>query len=323
MNLCIWTASLFVFASLLPARGDILADRVTFWESQAFYCGGKTDGFPSKVDESDASKCDDGDMTLFNGLLCAAGDDRGCRGVQMAQGSDGRWWRSPRQIGWEAPAHDVSFSPDQSLGVQLYLVHKHQKTSFDKWISWVDANRPCTIEFAGNCLLRGWPRFCRDDTVDKRCTFRPGNCQMIERTGTILGGDGQICKHVMNQFTISPDLFPPLDALIVGSAVVNDTGYPMHLAATEIFLMRAGGHDSDALQIASSVLATREPENPFFAYLAQGRTQKIKEMLIEKCPTPEKPSRARHQWSWERAAADRAWEESMYWDCIFMARLLQ
>ena len=30
----------------------------------------------------------------------------------------------------------------------------------------------------------------------------------------------------------------------------------------------------------------------------------------------------RHQWAWEREAAEKAWEKSMDWDCIFMGRLM-
>src|SRR5262245_37216612 len=98
------------------AAADELTDRIGFWKSQGFLCKGT---FPSKYDARDPEGCDDGDMTLFNGLLCLSGEQIGCDAVQKSQGGDGRWWRSPRRVGWEL-GYDVSFSPDQALGVLGY-----------------------------------------------------------------------------------------------------------------------------------------------------------------------------------------------------------
>src|SRR5581483_2635248 len=92
-----------------------------FWLDNVFVCKSNSVDFPSKEGDKPGS-CDDGDMTLFNGLLCLSGQDIGCTAVQKSQGPDGRWWRSPRRINWEAPNHDVSFSPDQALGVFAYLI---------------------------------------------------------------------------------------------------------------------------------------------------------------------------------------------------------
>src|SRR5690348_11546418 len=73
-------------ASLLQA-GE-LTERRAAWHAGAPRCG----EFPSK------EACEDGDTTLFNGLLCASGEPLGCRAVQRAQGADGRFWRSPRRV---------------------------------------------------------------------------------------------------------------------------------------------------------------------------------------------------------------------------------
>jgi hypothetical protein len=42
--------------------------------------------------------CGDGDQTMYNGLLCAAGIKDGCRGVAEAQDPSGRWFRSPHRV---------------------------------------------------------------------------------------------------------------------------------------------------------------------------------------------------------------------------------
>src|SRR4051794_20855639 len=90
--------SVFICASSRISKTDELSDRLLFWEPpHAFLCSDHGIRFPSKWTSNDPSSCDDGDMTLFNGLLCAAGDRRGCDGVSNAQDAGGRFWRSPRR----------------------------------------------------------------------------------------------------------------------------------------------------------------------------------------------------------------------------------
>ena len=64
-----------------------LDDRMSFWRDTGALC----QGFPSK------EHCDDGDANLFNGLLCAAGEEASCDAVKEAQSTNGQWWRSPRR----------------------------------------------------------------------------------------------------------------------------------------------------------------------------------------------------------------------------------
>jgi hypothetical protein len=313
-------------ASANFAAADELQDRMAFWESKAFICTDGGQPFPSKEklpDASDPSHCDDGDMTLFNGLLCAAGDVRGCNGVKEAQDTNGRWWRSPRVKGWEAPAHDVSFSPDMALGVLHYVAHTSDKVAFRLWLSWINTSRPCIAEFAGNCLFQGWPRFCTDDAQDKRCTFRPTNCEDLERTGDYLSvPEGALCRNVLKSFDIRADYVIPTTELVAASALVNDAGFSSHLAAVEVFLLERIGLTSVYTRAAAVTLALRDNKNPFFVFLAEGPTQNVKQLVLRECPTPQRPSLSRTQWSWERASSDKPWLNSMYWDCIFMGRLL-
>ena len=75
------------------------------WSDAAHLCHAP-DGFAfaskgpidSKVYPDD---CDDGDPTIFNGLLCASGDKRGCEAVKRSLTTEAgldesRMWRSPR-----------------------------------------------------------------------------------------------------------------------------------------------------------------------------------------------------------------------------------
>jgi hypothetical protein len=97
----------------------------------------------------------------------------------------------------------------------------------------------------------------------------------------------------------------------------------MHLAAVEIFLLELSGLASQSTRLGAQFLALREPRNPFFVFLAEGKTQRVINLVLDLCPSPQKPSLDKTQWAWERAASDQAWLHSMYWDCIFMGNLLK
>ena len=321
---------IYIFLSLIianffvvSASADMMTDRMSYWESKAFLCAGSGGVFPSKANGIPPTTCDSGDMTLFNGLLCASGDKRGCDGVKNAQDSNGRWWRSPANIGKEAPEYDVSFSPDMARGVFLYVVTTKDINAFRKWLIWINESRPCLLNLGGNCYFQGWPRLCKDDAQDKRCTFRPQTCGDIELVGKYLGvTEADICRRVLKSFQIRDDYIIPQTELAFGGALINDPGFPMHLAAAEIFLIDKLGQTSIYSRAGSIALAVREPKNPFFLYLAEGPTTKVKELTLKLCPAVGETPHEQHQWAWEREASEKAWEKSMYWDCIFMGKLL-
>src|SRR5580704_13417762 len=154
VRLLICSFALLVLASVESVRSSPLSDAMAWWQqpTQAPLCHLPNVDFPTKYSATDPMNCDDGDMTLFNGMLCSSGDRRGCDGVRLAQGSDGRWWRSPRRIGWTWPSYDVSFSPDQALGVMLYTAKSRDVAAFDRWVQWIADNRPCIIEIGNTCL---------------------------------------------------------------------------------------------------------------------------------------------------------------------------
>lgn len=334
-TLAILLSLMFIFfsSSSFAASADDLDQRMAFWRSQAFRC---TDvpgvSFPSKeraVDGGNSSSCEDGDMTLFNGLLCAAGEQEGCVGVLKSQGADGRWWRSPRLIGREASNQNdqVSFSPDQALGVLLYLTKTRSVDAFNGWTSWLYAHRPCLVDLGGTCVFAGWVRYCPDDVYSKGCTFRLIDCANLAVSGKYLGSSSaDLCRRVLISFNIDVDkirdFIYPTELLATGAAAVNETDYPLHLAAVELFLLKRLGDTSPYVQAGGLILAQRDSGNPFFLYLAGEDTEKIRTLLLSECPSPNSPSASRQQWSWERLSTDMPWKDSMYWDCIFMGRLL-
>jgi hypothetical protein len=324
-----FVALLFVFGGT-PATADVLQDQMTYWRSQAFTCsasGGLQ--FPSKVgtiSPGNPQGCDDGDMTLFNSLLCIAGELVGCQAVKSSQDASGRWWRSPRRVGIEHTPNngeDDSFSPDQALGVMLYVTAEKQSGAFANWAKWIEDNRPCWIS-AGGCKLAGWPRYCTDDTADKRCTLRPVDCALVEAVGVFLsaGTNSLVCKATLESVGYNKPFDWPLEPMALGSTILDDVGFPMHLAAVQILILQKLNLYPSSTAAGAKILALREPKNPFFQYLAQGNTSAVRDLTLALCPNQLQPRTDRSEWAWERGASEQAWKKSMYWDCIFMGKLL-
>ncbi len=297
-----------------------------------------------------ADECHDGDMTLFNGLLCASGEELGCDSVRLAQDASGRWHRSVRYRQHpEWRPHD-SFSWDMALGVQLYAIKKKDKAALQRWMRWVEANRPCisNISHGGRdyCLIRGLPRWCTDDT-EKGCTAKPQGLALLYRTARYLGADipppavteapaglpgiviGKAIEEAKeaNALFSLERLFKATEGLqprlIMIDAAVNREGFPRHLTATEILLYRmSGGSDAD-IDYAALILAQKDPHNAFFQYLVSGPTDDVAEKLLALAPQSSAGLPAdKADWTWQRAKSDQAWKRAKLWDFVFVANLL-
>lgn len=315
-----------VFLFSTTSAADELSERAAYWDSQALLCEASPGGvkFPSKPSHDVNQPCDDGDMTLFNGLLCAAGDERGCTGVAEAQDpTTGEWFRSPRIRLHGNDRGGSSFSPDMALGVELYLVKKKDTVRAAKWLSWLDAHVPCSIELGDWCLLRGLPRFCTDDVKEKGCTMRPGDAAELSSTVSYLQEtaglpalpDGRLRGYLGSFAGYGPAIED------IGSRV-NKPGFSQHLAGVSLLLMRLMGQTDSRIATAATRLAEKNPGNAFFSYLKEGGTETVRQEILARCPSQTTVLiPPLHQWQWERENSDRAWEHSCYWDCIFMAKL--
>lgn len=314
----------------------------TLWRKNAPYCSDKLGRkFPAKLQAN--GECDDRDSVIFNGLLCSSGEEEGCAAVLNSQDSatalpgKGAWWRSPRialadQKCSAADGKCDSFSHDQGLGVMLTVVTKRSDPAYrnrlSDWVRWIDANRPCVIGGEPLCV-RGWPRVCRDDTEPpnwplKGCSLRPGDLAMMQ---TVLGRLG---------LDLIPDPWPIKDTFgkfrewaipfILSGASLNDLGYPSHLAATGVLIMKSFAPASDTtplLDLASRTLHERQPKNPMFALLAGSPREEVAKLVLEVCPKTEADIPAeRTEWIWERKDGSDAPKRTMVWDCIFMANML-
>jgi len=275
--------------------------RQAYWQEMAPLCA----GYPAKAD------CVDGDMTLFAGLLCVAGEERGCAMVRDSQGADGRWWRSPRRNpGNLGETH--SFSRDMALGVLLYLVSSRDTGAAERWLAWIKGNRSCMVDKpGGGCLVRGPYRFCRDDS-DLSCTLTPGNWALLGRVWAALG------LELSAEMRWASGL--DSDALWL-QAKVNPLGFELHLQAVEVLLKQRLTVDQTSTVKAASILVERQPQNPFFSYLQGGGSAALQQQLLALCPDPAQGYARRNQWAWERATDGQAWRDSMGWDCLFLSKL--
>lgn len=318
-----------------------ISELMPFWRLAAPIC----DGAPS------SANCADGDMTLFNGLLCAAGDPLGCKSVQDAQDKSGRWHRSARLARDPSLRPHNSFSWDMALGVQLYATTTRDVASLERWLSWVENARPCIaespkIDGVQVCLVRGWPRWCTDDT-ENGCMAKPQNlatlAMTIERLGANIpepartkapgGIAGQILRPLIESAAEANEAFSLKQLLtdtrglhpmiVLADAGVNREGYPRHLVAVEIMLARASGAGSEDIDRAAVILSMKEPDNPFFRFLVEGPSDAVASRVLAVAPKSEgQLPENRDDWAWQRASKDEAWRESNLWDFIFMGRLL-
>ncbi|CAH2408376.1 hypothetical protein [Mesorhizobium escarrei] len=338
-------------------------------------------------------------MTLFNGMLCAVGDKRGCDGVKIAQDADkiaqdadGRWWRSKDHIGQIDTDDQSSFSTDQALGVYLYLVQTGDKPAFARWLNWIKRNPhvygpqpsycthkeclfkaldcPLLVTVAAGfdmardalevCSSYGVAQFpdpgelkakfekARDEiysiTVDYvqlidelagRIGLPPGLPNVeeaYEALGDLEGAAYEALDAYAHEYekflnsTVAELSSKQAQAIVKANAGLNESK-SMHLAGVAILLLRNMGYDGQDLSDAAAMLSYRRKFNPFYEYLENGPSGVWASESVKKCPSKETPSRTRLQWFPERDEGPQgdsrklAWEESMYWDCIFLMKL--
>jgi hypothetical protein len=310
---------------------------------------------PDRTNDS----CEYNDMTLFNGLLCAADlhglglipeSSIGCKGVRDAQAADGRWWRSSFLRINNSLGDRQTFSPDMDLGVQLYVATTHDITRYQNWLNWLDANTPCSLNkpFSNDCWVRGLPRFC----ITQECTLRPQDIKMIRETTSYLGIDlpHQLAEYdntlqtlINVSYAIPIINLAGLTAQVANSMSIYDlievgannenTGFPLHLEGIRILLLRYmhRGNASQNAQLdrAAARLVRVQPENPFFLYLKKGGPNaspdnEVLNLFMQKCPANHATniSKARAHWAWQSADSEQRWLENSLWDCSFMAELI-
>jgi hypothetical protein len=243
--------------------GDPIPDSlINSWRSKSLKCTGvkgRYDSFPVKAPDEN-NPCNDGDMTLFNGILCAVGIQDGCVAVKEAQDVNGRWYRSPRVrvfnhdncasagFGGKGNAETCmnTLSPDMGLGIMLYVMTQRDFNSFKRWASWLEKNANTTrVCFPGcNCQIEvAWPRVCNNDygnnepvapscPVVGHCTLRPGDSLDYD---LVAHASGTTWLNNMTAFvTRSNGILPPY--YVSWASGTDSPGFPLHLDALRVLL---------------------------------------------------------------------------------------
>lgn len=252
--------------------------------SMGIACGSLSDGTP-----------DDGDSTLWAGLLCLSGDYLQCRAVRASIGSDGSIHRNPDQ-----DRDKNSASRDMMMGVLAYLAKTKDKLTGD---------------LVHNYIVNNNYKLCSDAT-DNRCNFN----QPQYNAGWNLWHE--IWNYHGYQTTKQMEIGKKYggDFIVNIQSIFASEGYPKHLVAVELLIHQYVGDWSLSFQNSANRLASNQPHNPFFEYVANGPTMKAAQLVLDKCPR-EQPIRS-NDWAWQRDESEKAWSRSKGWDCIFMVNLL-
>jgi hypothetical protein len=169
-------------ATALVTPPDSLSERMVLWRKQVMYCdiygnivSEQPETYPTKEwPEAEKRKevpetCNDGDMLLFNGMLCAVGENAGCAAVQKAFDEEsGQWWRSPAILKRHVDnSEEPNLNSDQVQGLLLYILENHDGTRFRRWLEWV--------------RNMGMPkRFCSLPAASQsKCVFKGDDCALI------------------------------------------------------------------------------------------------------------------------------------------------
>lgn len=238
--------------------------------------------------------CGDGDSTLWNGLLCASGEDFACQAVVSSQDESGRVWRSPRLKGIDP---QNTFSRDMGLGTLSFLVKTHDKEFGNKWASYINANKA----------------LCERE--NDRCAVTPSFLWIFNSVANDVGFT-KLSPSTITGFT--GDAVD--DAWLLAQSFSSPSGYQLHLVGVTLYIRILMGDWNAILEQAAKKLSEREPQNIFFEFLAKGKSQALADKLVKRLPLG--PNEKRHQWCWERTDSENACQDSMGWDFIFAINLM-
>lgn len=280
------------------------AKSLTNLRSELLAWADKCEGHPSKGD------CDDGDMTLFNGILCSSGEAAGCDAVRLSQGPDGQLWRSPRRVGKDTKN---AASRDMGLGGLLYVAATKDVAWANRWVAYIKANKKlCTNADDNRCNLTTTYVGFHNYLADKIGFSKLSHGLVRDREAVMKSLAGNV-----------PPIDPKASALDRVWAVlepVTPSGYALHLLSVQLYAKALVGDWNSTLQWTAERMMKRDPQNVWFMYIAKGKDEDVGKKVLELAPTS-KPART-HQWSLERSDAEAAWLSSCGWDFIAMTNLL-
>ncbi|PYB78340.1 hypothetical protein DMX07_19525 [Pseudomonas soli] len=149
----------------------------------------------------------------------------------------------------------------------------------------------------------------------------------------LLGGDDWYAlKLLAKMYGLESELPPEIAELelsygfnyeqMLWQSLMTNAGYRLHLIANTAWIMRSLGETDPRIEKTIKILNTRQPENPFFAYLLHGPDKRVERLADNKCLAPDAARDAYVDWAWQRADIEDRWKVGMVWDCVFIYGLL-
>lgn len=266
-------------------------------------------------------RIEDGDMGIFGGLLCRSGDEKeigskeGCKLIQNANTSDGRFWRSPGRKGESDTKEHASFSGDQLKGILHYFTTMDDKDRLEKFLHYL-RSKPTQVPDPSVVLESGYSS-CPNYGPNFTCLLSGSDWYAL-----------RLLAHKHGLESALPHDLPSMDSrygfsyeTLIWEALLTNSGYRLHLVANTAWILRNMGENDAHLDKVFQIIAARQPENPFFLYLLLGTDRRVQRLTDAKCMLPLNRNDF-SDWAWQRAETQHAWDRSMVWDCVFMYGLM-
>lgn len=258
---------------------------------------------------------EDGDMMLFGGLMCHAGITEGCNLVKDSISNEGRPWRSPRRVGEPETIEHSTFSGDQLKGLMLYWLKTNDVQSFVAFLRYIKTQK--TYIPSDSVKIESGYSMCSQRFPNFTC---------------LIAADWLNIFAIANKFGVVSELPKDFANIIVRYEITSDdrlfdaltavAGYRLHLVALNEYISSLASPSSYNKEIFQ-IISSRQPENPFFAFLLHGKNKLVQDLADKKCPRME--SRIdRSDWTWQRGDVKKdTWKNGMGWDCLFIYSILQ
>lgn len=235
----------------------------------------------------------DGDVLLWTGLMAEAGMDIRPQAKEIDACYDqlnNQFYRRPDRVGIDK---ENIFSRDMLLGLLMI-----------RWNIPLGISMTTLERFIQGCADKGYI-FPPSMSTDNRHKMTPNMYWIL----SIMSFDVPWYYRITQRLAV---------ASLRLSVPFTPPGYQLHLIAVQAFILKLWNQDISSIARA---LVNRQPQNPFFRYLAGDYTQ-AKILTASQYPNVDAKGKG-DQWALERADSEEAWKDSMGWDAVFIHKLLE
>lgn len=283
----------------------------------------KPEGYRYPASQTDPSTYDDGDVTLYAGLICSGGDEEGCEAVRRAQGASGQIWRAPDLVDAANSPSKSDFSGDQFKGVALLgaFGKPTDKAILQRWVDYISKQRGSVPSGGGPGAVEAYRSCTRE--VDNTCVLSAEDWSMLRLLARRQGLNG--LPALQGDTTPDQGAYGWTPEALEYSALFSKLGFRAHLVGVQVMTMRHLGVSDPALHRSAAILAARDDGNPFYRYLLHGKDDAVSTLALRSCDMATLRSvKSKHSWVWQHASRSEKWKiDPVIWDCYTLLRLLQ